>query len=203
MQYTESSMTKTYTAIYVPGLGDHRTRGEDKIGSLWRFFHNIDVDYHPVIWNSGAHFAPKLESLNRHIEQLYADHGRIALIGSSAGATAVIHALAAHPDKVSAVVSICGKLKNPQTISQTYQAQNPAFMDSLEQLPASIASLSDDSLHRVLSIIPLQDGTVPLHDMEIPGATHARQHTIGHAASIALGLTFASRRPARFIKQSS
>lgn len=194
---------KQLAGIYVPGLGDFQTRGEDRLGKLWKAWYGIDLQYHPVRWREGKHFQPKLTDLLKHIDRLYKQHGPIALVGSSAGASAVLNAYAKDPTKIRAVVVICGKILHPETISTAFQTENPAFMESFGQLPDNLAKLTPKELDRVLSVQPLYDQTVPVADMVIKGAHHRRQHTVHHSISIGIGLTLASRPLARFIRNQS
>lgn len=189
--------------IYVPGLGDSNRPGESKLSGLWRRLHGINLNYHPVGWSQGRHFQPKLEDLLAEIDSLHAKHGKITLIGTSAGASAVLNAYARRPDKISSVVVICGKIQNPQGIGPAYRKSNPAFIESMDILAASLDSLTPKQLQNVLSRIPLLDEVVPLKDMRIPGANHKRQFTVLHSVSIVLGLTAFSYPAARFIKRLS
>lgn len=186
--------------IYVPGLGDNRLRGQDKLSKLWVPKHGIELECHAVGWSKGKHFAPKLDRLLAAIDETYQHHGRVPLVASSAGASAALNAFARRQDKVSSVSILCGKIRNPKTISKAFQKANPAFMESLAMLPDSLAALDAASLDRVQSIRPWQDSTVPPDDTIIEGAHMQRQHSFHHAGSIAIGLSLASGRIARFIR---
>lgn len=193
-------MRKRLHGIYVPGLGDDRLRGQDKLSRLWVPKHGIELECHAVGWAKGQHFAPKLNALLAAIDDTYEHYGRVPLVASSAGASAVLNAFARRQDKVSSVSVLCAKIHNAQTISEEYQRANPAFMESLAMLPASLAALDTEALDRVQSIRPWQDSTVPPEDMIIEGAHMQRQHSVHHAGSIAIGLSLASGRIARFIR---
>jgi len=100
--------------IYVPGLGDFQALGQDEAVAGWSKKYGIDFLYHPVNWASTEPFAKKLDKLTEIIDGLYKDSGKVALMGSSAGASAVLNAYAQNPEKVRCVVSICGKIQIPR-----------------------------------------------------------------------------------------
>lgn len=194
---------KTLYGIYVPGLGDSNRPREARLSGFWRAVHHIDLQYHPVLWDKGNDFQSKLNKLVAHIDRLYEQHGKVALVGTSAGASAVLNAYAQRPDMVRAVVIICGKVQNPGGIGPSYRRNFPAFIQSMDMVQDSLQSLSPAHRQRILSRIPLIDELVPLKDMRISGAQHDRQYTVFHAPSIAIGMTTASRPAARFIRAQS
>src|SRR6266542_6900779 len=94
--------------IYVPGLGDHMPHGQQLVPGYWRLF-GVQGHYEPMHWNDKMPFAPKLERLIARIDELAPD-GPVSLVGSSAGASAVLVAYGARLDKVAGVECICGKI---------------------------------------------------------------------------------------------
>ena len=191
---------KRLYGIYVPGLGDDKRPKEAGLSDFWKRWHNIDLQYFPVKWAEGRHFQPKLNELLKQIDSLHSQHGRVSLVGTSAGASAVLNAYARRPDKIDSVVIICGKVLHPEGIGQSYRDSNPAFIESMDLLADSLNSLTPAQRQRILSRIPIFDGLVPLRDMRVLGAKHSKQFTFLHAPSIFLGMTLASRPAARFIK---
>jgi len=183
--------------IYVPGIGDENPRGQDAALRLYRPF-GIHVAYHPVGWREGD-FRPKLGELLDHIDSL---SGRVALLGSSAGLSAVLHAYDQRPDKICAVVGICGKVQNIDTSSDFRYKENPALKQAHDDLPSVIDRLPDDK-DFILSWRPLQDSVVPPADTRIEGAHNWLFPSVHHALSIGAILTAAAPLTSAFIRKHS
>lgn len=188
--------------IYVLGLGDHRTRGQRLAPKYWQLF---GVQGHTFVmkWGDKELFAPKLERLLALIDRLAADGSRVSLVGASAGASAVLVAFAARPDKVASVVCICGKINHPETVSPHRYTENPAFKESLAELQRVLPRLSNRQRSRILSLRPFYDDVVPVADMYIPGAHMRRIPAAGHVVSIVVALIFSAPFFIRFLKRQA
>lgn len=184
--------------IYVPGLGDNNGHGQETLPDRWR---KLDVAGHylPLIWNDKQPFQPKLQRLLDKIDELSAD-GPVSLVGTSAGASAVLIACALRPQKVSGVVCLCGKINHPETVRPERYAENPAFREALAQLQKVLPDIHAKYANRILSIHPLYDGVVPIADTYIPGARNKLVPLVGHVFSIAMVLLFGSAMLMRFLK---
>lgn len=184
-------------AIYVPGLSDHRTYGQNIVIQLWRLF-GIRPRYLALGWNKKEGFETKLARLLHETTKLRSAGHSVSLVGVSAGASAVINAYV-KSDAVSSVVCICGKVNNPLTVKKSTFAENPDFKESLEQLQNSLAVLSPEMRKKIMSIHPRRDQTVPIADTIIDGAkektTLGRNHVIG----IFFGIILGARSIAHFI----
>lgn len=188
--------------IYIPGLGDHHSRGQSRIVGLWRLWGVGRSEVIPMLWNRSETFELKLSRLLAQIDTLSAQGYRVSLVGVSAGASAVIHAYAERPNIVHRVVCVCGKLQHPETVSDsTYQA-NPAFKESMQLLPASLGRLDSPKRRQILSIRPLADESVPPADTIIPGAQAKTIPAISHTISIAVAITLYSGTIVRFTQKS-
>lgn len=194
-------MKTTYHIIYLPGLGDKYSFGQSSVLKVWRFY-GLQAHYHQIGWADGESFMPKLRLIVDNID-LLTKSGTVSLVGVSAGASAALNAYAERRSVVSNVVCICGKLKNPQTISEKELSENPAFRDSMELLPTSLSKLNTQDRHKILSIHPLIDNAVPPQDTMVEGAKERTIPTIGHVLSVAYAITLGSLGISRFIKYSS
>lgn len=190
----------THTVIYVPGLGDAKINGRRLLVASWRLY-SVRPVVHQMSWADKQPFEHKLQALLKHIDERRAAGERVSLVGESAGASAAMNAYAARPGSIHRVVCICGKLRNPETIHPATYRQNPAFAESMDLLPQSLASLSTSQLSRVRSIHPLADPTVPVPDTIIAGAEERTIPTVGHATSIVLGNVLFSWRMVPFLKR--
>jgi pimeloyl-ACP methyl ester carboxylesterase len=189
-----------HVVIYVPGLGDNSDGGRATAVRLWRIY-GVRGVVHSMRWADEQPFEPKLAGLLEHIDRLAEAGHTVSLVGESAGASAAAVAYAMRQDVIHRVVFICGKLRNPTTIHPATYSRNPAFAESMAMLPGSLGALSPDALKRMRSIHPLSDPTVPVADTLIEGAENKTIPTVGHAASIVLGITLFSWYIVGFLRQ--
>lgn len=173
--------------IYVPGIGDSRSLGQDKGIEWWRLL-GVHGHYHPVGWNGDEPFEPKLKRLLAQIDSYTEAGDNVSLLGFSAGASAVLNAFAKRRDAVTSVICVSGKLNRPSGASNYFQ-QNPAFKESLFLLQHNLESLSEADKRRILTLNPLLDSVVPLQDAVIPGVKRWRTFSFSHVMSIAVTLT--------------
>lgn len=186
--------------IYVPGLGDHRSMGQDKAIADWQKL-GFELTYFPLHWGDKKDFKPKLQSLLDEIDRLHTETGsQIVLIGSSAGASAILHAYAKRKNSIRSAVCICGKIRNPQTIGEHVYRNNPAFKQSMQQLPATLGELEPNDRRKIISVHSLYDGRVPVADTYIEGAKELTIHTVGHVFSIGFALSLGKKKIAKFIR---
>ncbi len=193
-------MLKKISLIYIPGLGDDKSRGQDKVIQLFRLW-GMRVTYFPVNWGYPGDFESRFNELLVKIDQLSANGRTVALIGASAGASAVLNAFAARKEKVARVVLICGKVDHLDHINASYYSQNPRFKGSVDLLGKSLDNLDQDNRRKILSLRPYVDPVVPPADTIIGGATNKRVLSIGHSTTIAYCLTVGMFRIASWIRK--
>ena len=186
--------------IYVAGLGDWRSRAQRAVVWCWRVY-GVKSEVTLMNWHIDEPFETKLDRLITRIDTLHAAGYQVSLVGVSAGASAVINAFALRKDVVQRVVCICGKLQHPETIHPATFQRNPAFAESLQRLPDSLAKLLQVDRQRISSIRPLADESVPPSDTVIPGATGRTIPTVGHVLSIAASITLFSPVVLAFIRR--
>jgi hypothetical protein len=190
-----------HAIIYVPGLGDHRSRGQQFIMKAWRIY-GLHTEVVNMNWHTSEMFNSKLDRLLLRIDTLAEQGYAVSLIGVSAGASAVINAYTVRQDKIHRVVCICGKLRSAESVSSYTYRVNPGFGESLQHLPESLFGLNSDKRVHILSIRPTADELVPPSDTIIPGAISKVIPTRGHAISIGFSITVYSWAIIRFIKQT-
>lgn len=101
--------------IYVPGLGDYKTYGQNIAIQIWRLF-GFRPHYFPLFWQDVAGFKHKLDRLEKFIAGLQKSGDIVSLVGTSAGASAVLNAYVNNM-QVAGVVYICGKINHPENVS--------------------------------------------------------------------------------------
>lgn len=192
----------THHVIYVPGLGDHYARAQPLAPKYWEVF-GLKGHYYAMKWRGAEAFAPKLERLLQMIDELSEDGDKVSLVGTSAGASAVLVAYAVRQDKVTGVVCVCGKINHPETISSELFAKNPAFKEALARLQQVLPKLSQDARARIMSMRPLRDKIVPPADTIIPGAYGKLIPTAGHGFSICVALVLGAGMMMGFLKKQA
>lgn len=188
--------------IYIPGLGDHNPRGQRFVVQSWRLW-GVEAELFHVNWGDGKAWQPKFERLLKQIDDLAAAGKQVALVGASAGAGAVINAYAARPKAIQGCVLIAGKVNDPAGIGPRYRNGNPAFIDSANQVPASLEKLGAEERRRILSIFSILDPVVPRQDSRIPGVRNRYTVVIGHSSTIAVQITLGAAGFIWFLKRQA
>jgi hypothetical protein len=191
--------------IYIPGLADRLNRrlGQNTALAFW-YLNGIRPHYFLVGWTDKTEvFEAKLQRLLGKIDDLLTKGRTVSLIGASAGASLAMVALHERSGKLNAVVSVCGKLNNPQSVAEPVFAINPAFKGSLERYNQLKQSFSPKDLRRVMSAVSAKDNFVPRGDSEIAGAESYVIPARGHILSILAALTIFRDPIVRFIKQQA
>lgn len=183
------SKKRQHHVIYVPGLGDKNIHAQKLAVWGWRSY-GLYGHCHPVGWSNGEEsFDHKLTAVIQEIDELFEAGHIVSLIGSSAGASMVLHAYAARKNKIAGVVLICGELADAKHVDPAYYAENPAFKVSMERLPATLKKLRFNDRQRIVSIRPWFDEIVRIRDMYLEGARIFSTISFGHAATIGMTLT--------------
>jgi pimeloyl-ACP methyl ester carboxylesterase len=191
----------THSVIYVPGLGDKRTRGQRFLISTWRLW-RVQPHLVQMNWAEDKDFEPKLQKLLGKIDELIAQDHKVSLVGASAGAGAVINALAARKDKVSGVVCICGKVNNPEGIGDNYRRYSPAFVDSAYRVQSSLDQLDfETDRSRIQSRYAFFDPVIPTKDSQVVGGQNKTVLSIGHSVTIVTQLLFGAPFFLHFLKR--
>lgn len=190
--------------IYVPGLGDTRLYASAQRGTvaLWRTA-TLQPLYFAANWaDANEPYTAKLERLLAIIDDAATTGHDVSLVASSAGSSLALNAFSQRTHAVHAVVSVCGKLNNPQSVGDDLFDKNPAFKESLQAYQHTESHLSPDDRNKILIVRASRDNYVPSSDGEVTGAHTYRLPTIGHAVSIFMALTFFRRTLLRFIREA-
>jgi hypothetical protein len=206
MQYTLS--TKGYTSgivkwmahhiIYVPGLGDHKTYGQNFGIQVWRMFGFVP-HYFPLGWANKEGFDKKLDRLLKQIDALRNQGHAVSLVGVSAGASAVLNAYNER-EQIIRVVCICGKIQHPGTVRPSRYRSNPDYRESMRRVSRSLELLKTKSLlENIMSIHPLRDKSVPLGDTKIAGAVEKTVPGWSHATGVIIGVIIGAPLISKFL----
>lgn len=176
--------------------------GQRKLVSAWRIW-GVQPHFIQMNWGDGKPFEPKLNKILAKIDDLHAKGHQVSLVGASAGGGAVINAFAARKEKVASVVTLSGKINDPDGIGTRYSGPNPAFVESAFMVQPSLDKLDfykDRS--RIQSRYAFFDPIVPLSDSKVVGANNNMLPTIGHGFTIATQLLFGAPVFLHWLKQT-
>lgn len=191
----------TLHLIYIPGLGDN---GDIK-GQRWAVArwprHGVEAEVFQMRWADQEPWEFKFKRLLKRIDELNKEGKRVALVGASAGASAVINTFAARQDKIVGCVLIAGKVNRPRAIGPAYRRDNPAFVTSAYDCEKALASLNTDERKRILSRYALIDETVYKPDSRIPSARNRLSPTVTHFGTIAFQITLGAPSFIRWLKR--
>lgn len=191
-------MNKKLYLLYIPGLGDSRVTGQRMAISAWIIW-GVQAELFQMRWDDQEPWSSKLRRLLDRIDMLNQEGYKLALVGSSAGASAVINAYAARKDYIVGCVLIAGKVNRPEAIGKRYYLQTPAFVDSVRDCQKALDLLHAVDRQRVLSLYAIADGIVHKSDSRIEGARNRRVPSVGHAFTIATQIFFGAPRFIRFL----
>lgn len=191
---------KKHYVIYVPGIRDDQLYVQSLLIQCWRL-----QGVRPVMcampWFGKEPFDPKLARLVAAIDT-YKRHGHeVSLVGTSAGASAVLQAYAQRKDAIQSMALICGKINRPDTVSRRLYARNPAFETSMERLQNVLRQLCKSDKRKIHSFYSPADTTVPHADTVIEGVEEYRLPALRHMWAILYTLSFGSRKLIRTLKK--
>ncbi len=185
--------------IYIPGIGDNKSRVEGLVIAFWRLF-GVRGHCCPMPWTA-SDFQTQLDKVLDLIDALTTQGHTVSLVGASAGASGVLHAYLNHRDAISGLVYICAKINRPETVSDRTNNQNPAFKQSLAQLQPLLSQLTDEDKRKMRSFYSLRDKTVSYEDTVIPGVAERRLPPLSHGLAIVYTISFGAPRLLGFLKQ--
>lgn len=193
-------MTKPLHVIYIPGLGDRDVGRQRLVVSKWRWW-GVEPELFQMNWGDKEPWPPKFQRLLLRIDELHAQHVPVALVGVSAGASAVINAYGARKNQLVGVVCIAGKINRPEAIGKRYYVNNIAFVTSAGECVQALKTLSPSDRRHILSRFALLDERLTMADSRVPGARNRLSPTIGHVLTIAVQITIGAPGFLWFLKR--
>jgi len=199
--YTVHVMDRTCQVVIVPGLSDN-PRGVAWLTRDWGEQYGLTPHVVRFGWRGQvADFAPRLGRLGDYIDGLVAAGEQVSLLGTSAGASAVLNAFFARREDIRGVVSVCGRLRAGEGVYPTLdQSRNRRlFKPSVLCCEEGIRGLTAADTGKILTISPLFDELVPVSTMTIAGATNRRIVAVEHMMGIYLALSVYARMIVDFL----
>lgn len=195
-------MSKKLHILYVPGLGDSRISGQRLAVRIWRIW-GVHAEVLQMNWADKESWQQKRDRLLNRIDELLQSGEPLALVGTSAGGSAVINAYAARKSRLVGCVLICGKVNHPETLGDWHRRNVPAFVDSANECAEALQTLDTPDRRRIQSRYAIRDGIVPKQDSHVNGAHNKTVPSIGHIYTIATQITFGAPLFLRFLKRLS
>ena len=193
---------RKHRVIYIPGIGDRRPGFnwlQQAFLTTW-LVHGLFGRLFIVDWISDRPFEERFDELLALIDESDARGERVSIVGASAGASTVLLAMLARPNKLTGAVTICGQIGGTAALHGPAAARNPRFRHSLHVMQQDIARLSPIERQRVMTLRPRADRIVPPTEAVLPGATNHEMPVSGHMVGIGFGLLFEAHRIARFLR---
>jgi len=192
-------MTQPLHVIYIPGLGDSRAVGQEMVVRTWNWW-GVDAELLRMNWSDDESWESKLQRLLSRIDELTDAGKRVALVGSSAGAAAVITAFTARKSQIAGCVIIAGKVNRPENISEKYRRNNPAFVAAAEACKQALQGLDMQDRKRILSRYALFDEVINKQDSQIEGARNQTVLSVGHGPTIGIQIILGSSSFLTFLR---
>jgi pimeloyl-ACP methyl ester carboxylesterase len=187
-------------ALYFNGLGSGKTRKREWFAMRYLAKHGIQVEHISIDWRSDEPFEELLERLVSLTRHKLEEHGKLVLIGSSAGGSLALNIFRKINNKNLSVVTICSRLHDARlarwdrrTLERmayigTLKA-SPLFVDSVAYCTnQTIPGFTKTDKQRVIIVRQLADDVVPKRTMEIEGIKIHKVFAIGHGWGIAEGI---------------
>ncbi len=172
--------------MYINGLGNGTKHLPDKIIDLWWQLNGKRLVRFPVNWYFDQDIDDLTIAVLKKVNELFKNSNRVAIIGSSAGGSLAINALFANDNqRLFAVVSrgrlIKGTFQPTDKRSLEYLSKKSRTLyNSVAAAERNIASLSLSQKKRILVLVPLFDGVVPVETMRLKGVTTHTSIAFGH-----------------------
>lgn len=186
--------------LYFNGLGTGKLRKREKLAINHLAKRGIDVEHVGINWRSGEGFDSLFDRMTKLTQSKLREHGRLVLVGSSAGGSLAINILARLHDKNLSAVTLCSRLNTSdlawwdfRTLKRmshlgTSQASQ-AFYDSVAHCGAvSAKQLTKSDKQRLILVHQWADFVVPRRTMGIDGVRVYHVPGLGHGWGIAMGV---------------
>ncbi len=187
-------------ALFFNGLGNGKTRRREQIAVRYLARRGIQVEHVQIDWHSDESFTSLLKRVTKITEQKLQEHGKLVLIGSSAGGSLAINVLGMIRNKNLRAVTLCSRLhlaKLPRWDHRTLKRmayigkpkQSQQFYESVTYCTeTTIPKLTTADKQRITIIQQEADAVVPRATMGIDGVPTYKVPAFGHGWGIALAV---------------
>lgn len=194
--------TRPHAVLIIPGVGEGVPETSPIFIRHWNRYGLMPV-VHRMKWRDSDSFESKFTKLLARIDGL-ARNGPIAIIGCSAGGSAAINALAARPEAIARVATVCGWLRiGPYTARLTrLRNVSSSFVDSVYVADRHISeAIIKNRTPDILAMHAVYDELVPKEVSILPEAINTTIYIPEHNLAIGVALTLYARTIANFLNK--
>ncbi len=186
--------------LYFNGLGSGKMRRREQLALRYLAKHNIIVTAAQINWYAGEDFTDLLARMITLAEEQLKNHGKLVLVGSSAGGSLVVNILGQVHSPNLYGVTLCSRLHEAPLawwdrrglarmahIGMSQPSQ--AFFDSVTYCgDVTLSKLTKQDKERLIIVQQWADFVVPRPTMSIDGVRVYRVPALGHGWGIAMGV---------------
>jgi hypothetical protein len=193
------SKSRPLYALYFNGLGEGKTRKREQLAMSYLAKQGIQVEHISIDWRSSESFEKLLERLSEITRTRLKQHGKLLIIGSSAGGSLALNVFKKVDNKNLSVVTLCSRLHNANLAWWDWRSMermayigtpkaSQSFVDSVAYCTnETIPRLTRTDKRRITIVQQLVDDVVPKRTMEIEDAKTYKVLAVGHGWGIAEG----------------
>jgi|SRR5579859_229034 len=186
--------------LYLNGLGSGKIRKREQLALRYLAKYDITVTAAQIDWYAGEDFNDLLARMVTLTKEQLKKHGKLVLVGSSAGGSLVVNILGKLHDSNLYGVTLCSRLHEAslpwwdrRNLTRMAHIGTPhssrAFFDSVTYCgEVTIPKLTKQDKQRLIIVQQWADFVVPRSTMGIPGVKVYRVPALGHGWGIAMGV---------------
>lgn len=187
-------------ALYLNGLTNGTTRKREQLAIDYLAKRGIQVEHIPIDWRSDEPFEKLLDRLVSITRKRLKEHGKLVLIGSSAGGSLALNVFKKVDNKSLSVVTLCSRLHDARLAwwdwrtmeRMAYIGTSKAgqlFVDSVAYCTnETIPKLTKTDKQRITILQQITDSVVPKRTMSIDGVRTYKVPAFGHGWGIAMSV---------------
>lgn len=190
-----------HTVIIIPGIPAFASFL--KILTAWFYLVGLTPVILDIHWtDTSESFIEKIKALLKHIDAS-SKHGKVSLLGLSAGGSAVVNAFCQRKNSIHKVVTICSRLAKENGVVSSNMKKYPAFGQAIELTEKNKLHLSLDDKRKIMTIRGIFDERMPSSLAYIDGAQQSTTFMVFHALIISFTLSFSSYPLISFLKKTT
>lgn len=184
-------------ALFFNGLTDGTTRKREQLAITYLEKRGITVEHIPINWRSDELFPDMVDRLTKITQQKLKVHGKLLLIGSSAGGSLTLNVFKRVDGKNLYAITLCSRLHDAKLAWWDWRSMqrmayigtpkaSQKFVDSVAYCTdRTIPNLTEADKRRIIIVQQLADTVVPRSTMSIDGVRTYKVWAIGHGLGIA------------------
>jgi hypothetical protein len=199
MSKSEANHSDIKHVLYFNGLGSGKTRRREWVAFDYLAKRGIRVIHAPIDWRSSEKFDALFERMTTVTKEKVKDHGKLVLVGSSAGGSLAINIMSKLHDRRLFAITLCSRLHETElpawdkrTLERVAYIGTPKasrkFFDSVTYCgQTAIPKLTKSDKRRIMTVQQWTDFVVPRPTMGINGVRIYKVPGLTHGWGIAMG----------------